>query len=76
MGISNFQEKYKTSRISFGDSFEVPEFDPVNVVVRTKEPWMTISWGTPSLATAVDAESVLDREVFHDVIWMLRFYRV
>lgn len=46
--IFDFQEKYKTSRISFGDSFEVPEFerefdfDPVNVVVRTKESRVTI----------------------------------
>lgn len=62
-GIFNFQEKCKTSRIRFGESFEVPEFereldfDPGNVVVHAKQSWVTIS-----LATCVDAESVLDGE--------------
>lgn len=69
--ISNLQEKYKASKISFGDSFEVPKFerelgyDPVNVVVRTEESWVTISGKTYSLATCVDVESVLDGEGFN-----------
>lgn len=39
-------------------------FDPVNVVVRTKESWVTISRGTPSLATCVDAKSMSDSKGF------------
>lgn len=66
----NFQEKYKTSRISFGDSFEVPEFkgeldfDQANVFVRTKVLWVTISRETLLLATCVDVEWMLDSEGF------------
>lgn len=47
-GIFNFQEKCKISRIRFGESFEVPEFereldfDPGNVVVHAKQSWVTI----------------------------------